>query len=94
MNYDFLQTLPSLVAISLLGMFIHFLKKNIKGETLVEIRDYFKNHFKSTLVAIITASVSAASYYFTISTGSNADLITVFGLGYMCDSVFNKWDSK
>jgi hypothetical protein len=84
--------LPSLYIIGLLGMLVHFFKKQIKGETVTEIKDYFASHFKSTITAFIVTSIAVFGYYFTLSTGQMADVVTVFGLGYTFDSMFNKWD--
>ena len=91
-EYEWLFTLPSLVGVGLLGMLVHFLKKNIKGETLTDIRHYFADNFKSTLVAIISTVIGTVATYFTLAVGDTIDLITVFGIGYTFDSFFNKWD--
>lgn len=89
---QYLLTLPSLLIISLLGMIIHFFKKQIKGETVTEIKDYFRDHFKSTFIAVVVTMISCAAYYFNLKTGTPTDILTVFGLGYTFDSMFNKWD--
>lgn len=81
-----------LYAVSLLGMIVHFLKKNIVGETTTEIKDYFRDHFKSTFIAFIATSLGFVVYMFTLATGQNADFLAVFAAGYVCDSIFNKWD--
>jgi hypothetical protein len=86
------MTLPSLMCIALTGMLMNFFKKQIKGETTTEIRNYFRDHFKSTFTSIVTTVISCFAYYATLSTGKPADILTVFALGYMCDSFFNRWD--
>lgn len=91
-QYAWIVSLPSLLVIGLIGMFSHFLKKNVNGETLVEIKDYFRNHFKSTLLAFMSTILTVVAYYFSISTGQIADILLVGSLGYNCDSLFNKWD--
>lgn len=91
-EYKWLFELPSLLVIGMIGMFSHFLKKNVTGETLVEIKGYFSNHFKSTLLAVIATFIAVISYYFTIPTGQIHDILIVGSLGYNCDSLFNKWD--
>jgi len=83
-----------LVLIGLLGMLIHFMKKDIKGETTTEIRDYFRDHFKDTFIATVVTIIGVLSYKFQLATGQFADVVTVFGLGYTFDSMFNKWDNK
>lgn len=88
-----LVQLPALLGIGLVGMLMHFFKKQIKGETLTEIREYFSDHFKSTFVAIVSTLLGVVTYYLTLGTGQPADILTVFGLGYMFDSIFNKWDA-
>ncbi|MGV8130497.1 MAG: hypothetical protein ACP5N7_00165 [Candidatus Pacearchaeota archaeon] len=82
----------ALYGIAILGMLVHFLKKQIKGETILEIRDYFKQHFKSTIIAFISTTIAFFGYYFALGTGTPSDVVAVFGLGYTFDSVFNKWD--
>jgi len=89
---ELLFTLPAFLIISILGMLTHFFKKQIKGETITEIRDYFKDHFKSTFTAIIITILACCAYYIEFKTGKPTDIITVFGLGYTFDSMFNKWD--
>lgn len=83
----------SLYVIAILGMLMHFFKKQIKGESFIEIKDYFKLHFKSTVVAFVSTSIAFFGYYLALSSGTMADVIAVFGLGYTFDSVFNRWDN-
>lgn len=90
MNY--LLSPIGLVFIGLLGMIIHFFKKQIKGETVTEIKQYFKDHFKSTFIAVTMTFIGVAGYIFTMKTGQTADILAVFGIGYTFDSMFNKWD--
>lgn len=90
-EYQWLFTLPAQIAVGLLGMMVHFLKKNIKGETLTDIGHYFHDNFKSTFIAAITTVMSVATLYFTLSTGQAIDLVAVFSLGYNFDSALNKW---
>lgn len=93
-NYQWLVSLPSLIIIALIGMFVHFLKMNIKGETLTDITQYFSVHFKSTVISIIATTVAALGYYFKLDHPDPEAIGIVFGLGYMCDSFFNKWDKQ
>lgn len=86
---------PSILfVIAVLGMFSHFLKKKVKGESITEIAHYFKDNFKSTFLALVATCVSYAFYMTTLSTGMTADFLTIFGLGYMCDSMFNKYEAS
>ena len=89
---EFITSMPFAIMVSLLGMFVHFLKKKVRGETLIEVRDYFKNNLKSTIVAFIGTIVTALSYYATMPEGSNIDLVAYFLIGFSNDSFFNKWD--
>lgn len=90
---EFILSLPGLYIIGILGMLVHFFKKQIKGETVTEIRDYFSSHFKSTVTAFIVTTIAVLGYYFSLSTGLFADVVTTFGLGYTFDSMFNKWET-
>lgn len=91
---QFIFSVGALYLIALLGMLTHFFKKQIKGETFLEIRDYFSSHLKSTVSAFIITSVAFFSYYYTLATGSTADIATSFMMGYMFDSMLNKWESR
>jgi hypothetical protein len=93
-QYQWLLTLPALQVISLLGMLMNFFTKKIKGETLTDIASYFSDHFKSTVVAVVASCISCLGYYIMMATGQVADIVTVFGLGFMSDAFFNKWDQS
>jgi hypothetical protein len=88
----FFLTLEGLIIISVSGMLMNFLKKKIKGETIVEIKDYFKNHFKSTVIAVFSTVLFTVAYKFTLAVGQPVDILSVIGIGYACDDLFNKWD--
>jgi hypothetical protein len=91
-HYKWITTLPSLLVIGLLGMLMHFFVKKINGETFTDVVNYFKSNFKSTVVAIVSTIVFTVSTYLTLATGQAIDIITIFGIGYMCDSAFNKFE--
>ena len=69
----------------LAGMISHFLKLEVKGQTVDDIKAYFKGHFKDTTVATI-ATLFAAGLAFIMGQG----LMAAFLAGYAFDSVFNK----
>ena len=83
-----------LYTIALLGMFSHFLKKKVRGESITAIKKYFKDHFKSTALAFISTSVGFAAYMLLLQTGLPADIFAVFGIGFMSDSMFNRYQSE
>jgi len=83
-----------LFIIGFLGMITHFFKKQIKGETPAEIAAFFHDHVKSTITALITVLVAEAAYYLLIAEGMTADLINAFTIGYMFDSMLNRWEAK
>ena len=80
---------------SLAGMFVHFLKKNVKGETSTEIVNYFRDNFKSTALAVFFTAIGfltaitadAISYERVIPS-----ILTAALIGYTFDSMANKWD--
>ena len=84
----------SLYVISLVGMLMHFFKKQIKGETITEIANYFSDHFKSTVIAFVATTIGFLAYYFLLASGQKADIFGVFGVGYMFDSMFNRYETK
>lgn len=80
-----------LLLIALVGMLSHFLKKKIKGETITQIKHYFADHFKTTLLSLIATVIG---YYAYLQYTETPDIIAVFLIGYTCDSLFNKWESE
>jgi hypothetical protein len=72
--------------IMLFGVTAHFAKKKIKGETLADIKTYFKSHFKETVVTVIAAIVAFGSLVATGGLG----WIASFTVGFAADSLFNK----
>lgn len=81
-------------AIAFLGMIVHFLKKKVKGESFTAIGSYFKDNPKSTIIAFVATLVGVAAYYTQLATGTNADLLAVFMIGYSVDSALNRWEAK
>jgi UDP-glucose 4-epimerase len=93
-DYKWLFTLPALSVLAQVGMIIHFLKQKVQGESLGAIGTYFKDNFKSTLIAVVVTQVATFGTFFTLATGTTIDLVAVFGIGYTIDSFFNKWDKQ
>ncbi len=89
----FFASLPGLLLVGAIGMFAHFLKKDIRGETATEIGNYFKDHLKSTFLALIVTVVSIIAYKVTIASNTPADILPCFLLGWSFDSTINKWDT-
>lgn len=89
---EWLTSMAGLNVIALLGMLMHFFKQKITGETLADIKVWFASNFKSTVVAFVSTVVISIATYLTLATGQPIDLLTFFGIGYMCDSAFNKWE--
>ena len=94
MEFIFESNFYVMFGIAFLGMFIHFLKKKVKGESFTAITGYFKDNPKSTIIAFIATLVGVAAYYTQLGTGSNADLLAVFMIGYSVDSALNRWEAK
>ena len=91
---EFLFSFAGLYIVALLGMFTHFLKKNVKGETPTEILLYFRDNFKSTITAFILTSVMYFAYYqLFVYEGEVKDLMIIFLIGYAFDSTFNKYEA-
>lgn len=87
--------LPFAIGISLAGMFVHFLKKKIKGEHFTDVKNYFADNPKSTVIAVVVTIVGAIAYYMKVRTGiMEADIMAYFGIGFTFDSLFNKWEGK
>ena len=93
-EFSWMLSLPALIGVGLLGTFLHFAKKNIKGETATEVRDFFRDNFKTTIVAIVTTVLGVVIFYGTLATGEAADLLSALMTGYTFDSIFNKWETS
>lgn len=76
---------------ALVGMVAHFLKKKVKGESMTEIKDYFRDHVKSTALALISTLIG---FVILLQLGQINSFFAAFGIGYLCDSGFNKWDNN
>lgn len=91
-NMDLLELLHTgygMVGLALVGMFTHFIKKKVRGETVLAVTKYFTNHFKSTLIAVISTVVATLVYQHSMAEGGTADLLVVFFGGYNFDSFLN-----
>lgn len=69
----------------LLGMVIHFLKLDVKGQTADDIKTYFKENVKNTIAATVI-TLFAAGTAFAMGQG----LMAAFLAGYAFDSALNK----
>lgn len=76
------------LGIGYVGLIVHFLKKKIKGEGVKEITSFFTNNPKQTLLSVITVAVGILVLHNKMPVSYEM----AFGMGYMVDSVLNKWD--
>lgn len=83
-----------MLGFSVLGMIAHVLKKNVKGESFVDIKNYFTYNPKTTLLSIIATFTGYVIYMTSFQTGTVVDFGVLFGVGYMCESFFNKYEPK
>ena len=84
-EYTFWYVLLNFI-IMLFGVIAHFAKRKIKGETLADIKTYFKTHLKETVVTVIAAVVAFGAL---VASGGLA-WVASFGVGFAADSIFNK----
>jgi hypothetical protein len=80
-----------LLIVAYFGMLVHFMKDRIQGESIKVMKDYFFEHAKTVITAVIMTLIFFIAYYLAISTGQVADIVSVFGIGYLCDSYLNKY---
>ena len=76
--------------ITLFGLFSHFAKRKIRGQSLESIHRYFKTHLKYTILAVGSAMVGFAIVW---SLG-NMSIYEAFAVGYMSDSLFNRAEKE
>jgi len=82
-----------MLAFAILGMFAHILKENVRGESAVDIWNYFSYHLKSTVISIIATFVGFVIYATQLKTNGSftvVDMGFVFGIGYLSESFFNR----
>lgn len=100
MNIDILITNPYfLFFIGFLGMITHFLKQyqkdvELRGNTKGRIDGFFYYFFKKNLTSTISSIIAYIVGYFIAYQLKELTIISMFGVGYMCDSLFNKVESK
>lgn len=85
MEYTILFVIGNFI-VMLLGVISHFAKKKIKGESLDDVINYFKSHFKNTVITLIAGIVAFAG----LIASSGLGWVASFLLGYTCDSMFNR----
>lgn len=72
--------------VMLLGVFSHFVKKKMKGQTLDDVKNYFRSHFANT---VITFGAGIVMFFAMVQSGGLGWVASLL-LGYTADSVFNK----
>jgi len=70
----------------MLGLAIHFLKKKIKTENFIEVRQYFTTHRVSTLTSILSALV----LLYIFDAMGQLNVVSAIMAGYATDSLFQK----
>lgn len=82
-----------MLGFAVLGMIAHILKKNVKGESLIDIKNYFTYNPKTTFLSIIATFAGYVIYMTSFQTNTVVDFGVLFGIGYMCESAFNKYEA-
>jgi len=85
MQYTYLEVIGYLIVL-ITGILSHFFKKKIQGETLSDIKEYFREHFKSTCTTVVAALITFGA----LIAANGLGIIAVFTTGYTADSLFNK----
>lgn len=90
-----LQLFIAMYASGLVGMFMHFLKLRVKGQSAEDVLQYFKENFKGTLTAIISTGFAIAGVWATADPSNAVPLIIAsVPLGFSFDSVFTSGARK
>lgn len=86
------MTFLSLLALSLLGLASHWLKKYCRGQSKASFKDYMLHYKKRTIASVFTVISAVIALYSTMYTveltGQLASL--AFLAGYAGDSAVNK----
>ena len=79
-----------LLLVGYVGLFVHFLKKKIKGETVTEVISFFTDNPKQTLLSVISVAVAIL----VVENKTPIGYESAFGIGFMADSLLNKWEGN
>ena len=82
----------SFYAISLLAVFSHALVKWTRGEIHGNMIDWFIMNPKATVgtaLAALGGTIGALASFDTIDINSGAQIMAIWGIGYIADSSFN-----
>lgn len=86
------MTFLALLALSLLGLASHWLKKYYRGQSKASFKDYMLHYKKRTIASVFTVISAVIALYSTLDavelTGQLASL--AFLAGYAGDSAVNK----
>ncbi len=83
------QLFWAMYGLGLVGMFMHFLKLKVKGQSAEDIAQYFKENFKGTLTAIGSTGFAIAGLWATSDPVNYIPaLLASVPLGFAFDSVF------
>ena len=74
----------------LFGVFAHFLKSKIKGQTTAAIKNYFLTHNRDTLLALICYIAAFVVLYEL----KELSFLTAFMAGYTCDTFFSRMEKN
>ena len=74
------------LAVGILGVVSHFFKQKVKGQTAHDIKSWFGNHLKDTILSLIAFIVT----FLIMSQTGDLTVMTAFMSGYMCDSLFTR----
>ena len=81
-------------AIAAAGNAVHFVKKNVTGETNKEMMAYLKDHSLLMLFGVFVAIVLAIIQAKTIFSSGEGQLLTAFLTGFTADSILGKYTPK
>jgi hypothetical protein len=76
----------SYLPLCLLGLAIHFLKKKVKTENFIEVKQYFTTHLVSTLASLLTA----VGLLYIFDAMDQLTVVSAIMAGYATDSLFQK----
>lgn len=75
-------------ALAFLGMLGHYLKRRVKGETFSDVRGYFVNHARESILSLIGLVIGFLAAYST----ETLNMVSAPLIGYTADSIFNRWE--
>jgi len=81
------------VVVGMIGNFAHLVKKDLKGQSDKQIKEYLRDYTLTFIVGLLIAAVVVIGEIVLIFNDVKGVIFTAFLTGYTADSIFGKYVS-